>query len=295
MNIQKWIDKNTFSLSGKVVAVTGSTGGLGSNLCLYLLGLGADLIMLDRNTEKSLALKEKLLSKFPNAKIDNIKLDLSDIENIKEVSRKLKNQNIDFLVLNAGVYNVPVKKLDIGYNNIFQVNFISPYFLVKSLMPNLRKNHAKVIAVSSIAHKSAKLNEDDIDYSRVKSASKVYGNSKRFLMFALFELFKNETEVTLSAAHPGVTPTAMTTHYHWSINWLVKGGMKILFPPPQTAALNLLLAIFSNCDYHEWIGPSRFDVWGKPKLKKLKTCGQKECEKIYNLAEKIYNDIVKIV
>lgn len=41
MNIQKWLDKNTSSLNGKVVAITGSTGGLGSALCWHLAKLGA--------------------------------------------------------------------------------------------------------------------------------------------------------------------------------------------------------------------------------------------------------------
>ena len=36
MSISKWIEKNTASLKGKTVAISGSTGGLGRELCRYL-------------------------------------------------------------------------------------------------------------------------------------------------------------------------------------------------------------------------------------------------------------------
>ena len=52
MRIEKWLKKNTSSLVGKRVAVTGSTGGLGGEICRYLARLGADLILVDRNRER---------------------------------------------------------------------------------------------------------------------------------------------------------------------------------------------------------------------------------------------------
>ena len=48
MTFCKWIEKNTKDLSGKTVAVTGSTGGLGIELCDLLARLGARLVFLDR-------------------------------------------------------------------------------------------------------------------------------------------------------------------------------------------------------------------------------------------------------
>ena len=51
MNIEKWINKNSHSLEGKTVAVTGSTGGLGVELCRYIARLGGSLVLVDRNKE----------------------------------------------------------------------------------------------------------------------------------------------------------------------------------------------------------------------------------------------------
>ena len=53
MSIKGWLKENTASLRGKTVALTGSTGGLGRELANYLASLGATLVLLDRNRERS--------------------------------------------------------------------------------------------------------------------------------------------------------------------------------------------------------------------------------------------------
>lgn len=291
MNTQKWLSKNTADMTGKTVAITGATGGLGKALCKHLAALGAEILMLNRDLKKSQSLKEELLTEFPNTKVEIVKLDLGSLQNVKEACEELQNRQLDFLVLNAGVYKIPLVQTELGYNNVFQVNFLSHYRLVKGLLPNLRKAKAKVVVVGSIAYKSAKLKEADVDYSHKKSAMKTYGNAKRFLMFSLAELLKDEPDVGFAIAHPGVTFTNMTTHYHKAVNWFVKWGVKAFFPSPEQAALNLVWALFENCPYMRWIGPKHLEVWGKPTVKKLKKCTAKESAKIFELAENIDRQI----
>lgn len=286
---EKWITKNTSDLTGKVVAVTGATGGLGSVLCEYLATLNASILMLNRDYAKSMALKEKLLSRFPNADVDFLKLDLGDAKNVKSACNELQSKQIDYLILNAGIYNVPLKTLELGHNNVFQVNFVSHYCLVRSLLPNLRKCGAKVIVVSSIAQKFAKLRPADADYSHSKRSNKIYGNSKRFLTYALAELFQTETDAHLATAHPGVTLTNMTGHYPKAINWFVKGGVKLLFPSPQKATRCIVKAMFCDCPHRKWIGPAVMDIWGKPKIKKLRSCSESESAEIFEIAEQAYD------
>lgn len=292
MNIQKWLEKNTSSLSGKVVAITGSTGGLGSEICWYLAKLGANILTLDRNPQKSAKLKNKILAQFPNINFYSIKLNLNSIDNVKSVCSTLEGKKIDYLILNAGIYNVPLKACDSGYNNIFQINFVSHYCLVKGLLSTLKQNHTKVLAVGSIAHSCAKLKEDDLDYSKTKHAIKTYGNAKRFLMFSLYELFKDNSEISFSVVHPGITLTNMTNHYYKAINWFVKLGMKLIFPSPKHAALGTVFALFSSCGYHQWIGPKFYNIWGKPKISNLKAGCQLEGKRMFEIAEQIYSKVV---
>ena len=79
MNIKKWLSQSTHSLSGKTVAVTGTTGGLGKELCRYLAALNANLILLDRNATRSNAFRDELLALHPNISVECINVDLEDI------------------------------------------------------------------------------------------------------------------------------------------------------------------------------------------------------------------------
>lgn len=292
MNTKKWIENNIQNLNGKTIAITGATGGIGKELCTQLLAEQAHLILLCRNKNLTESFIFTLKQKFENAKIDFIELDFSNLESVNKCILQLQKYNgIDVLIHNAGVYNVPLKTLDSGFNNIFQINFLYPYYLTKKLMCELeKKENSTCVVVSSIAHNYSKLDRNDIDFSSRKKPSKIYGNAKRFLTFSMFELFEG-SKVNLSVVHPGITLTNMTNHYPKLINPIVKLGIKLLFPSPKQAVLNLAYGLKQPTAYHEWIGPKIFNVWGKPTLKKLKTASHFESEEIFKIAEQLCSNI----
>ncbi|MBP3401620.1 MAG: SDR family NAD(P)-dependent oxidoreductase [Clostridia bacterium] len=288
MSIEKWIKKNTASLDGKTVAISGSTGGLGRELCIHLGALGASLVLLDRNIAKSKALADELRSMYNGISITHITVDMTDIRAVKAAADKLSEMPIDYLILNAGAYSIPRCTLPCGYDNVFTINFISPYYLARRLLSGIKARGGKVIAVGSIAHNYSKIDENDVDFSTRKKASLVYGNAKRYLTYSLFAL---ADEGGIAVAHPGITFTGITAHYPKLIFAIIKHPMKIIFMSPRRASLCVLRAIFADCKPREWIGPSLFDVWGMPKQKPLKTAKSAEAEKIAEIAEKIYNEI----
>ena len=293
MNVEKWIKNNCKSLKNKKIVISGATGGLGRQIVFILASLEADLVFLGKDYEKTDILKDEILSKYPNVNIDIIDVDLSSMQSVKKCVNELKKlDKIDVLIHNAGIYNVPLIKTDAGYNNVFQVNFVSPYYITKQLLPIINKSDdPKVIAVGSIAHNYSKIDENDIDFSTRKKSSKIYGNSKRFLMFSLYELFKDNKKIKLSICHPGITFTNITNHYPKFVYAIIKKPMKIIFMSPQKACLSIIKGIFDDCDYHEWIGPKIFGIWGQPKKSKLKTCSNEESKKIFQIAEKIYSNL----
>ncbi len=292
MNINKWIKENSQDLTGKTIAITGSTGTLANELVKILANLRANLILLNRNKEKTTLQIKELLSINPNIKIEFIACDLENFESVKSAVEILKQKNIDILYLCAGAYNIPRFKTNLGYDNVFQINFMSHYYMAKELLNNIKAVNGKIVAVSSIAHNYSKINELDIDFSTQKKHSKVYGNAKRFLTFSLMELCKIE-QVNLSIVHPGLTLTEMTNHYPKAINWLVKLFIGMFCPSQQKASLHLIKGVLENTGYYEWIGPPILQVYGKPKKIKLKSCSNQESKKIFEIAEDIYNDIKK--
>lgn len=292
MTINKWIKNNTHDLKGKTIVVSGSTGGLGRQVCEILSNLNVNLILLDRNLKKSNELKESLLSCNPNINIDCKTVDWSDFNSVKLATEELKSIKIDVLLLNAGAYKIPRSITSLGYDNVFQINFVSPYYMIKELLSSLRETCARVVVVGSIAHNYSKINENDIDFRNNEKCSKVYGNSKRFLMFSLHELFKNEDKVSLSIAHPGITSTNITAHYPKLIYAIIKYPMKVIFMSNKKASLSLIKGVFESTEYHTWWGPRVFNIWGFPKKSILKTCDNEESEKIFKYAEKIYAEIL---
>jgi len=287
MNYYKWIDSNGFSLKGKTVAISGATGGIGSILCDYFAYLGANIICLDRNVEKSNKLINKLKEKYPYLYAQHVTLDLENFDLVKNVCEQLKEIDIDYLVLNAGAYKIPRHKCSTGFDNVFQINFVSPYYLAVQLAPLLKEKSGRVVAVSSIAHNYSKIDSEDIDFSTRKAASLVYGNAKRFLTYSLFEYFNDD--LTLSIAHPGITLTNITAHYPKLIFAIIKHPMKVIFMSPKKAALSILMALFIGCNKNEWIGPHILNIWGLPKKTVLKTASINESKQISLIANMLFD------
>jgi NAD(P)-dependent dehydrogenase (short-subunit alcohol dehydrogenase family) len=209
------------------------------------------------------------------------------MECVREVASRLEQKPPDVLILNAGIYQVPRYQCSTGLDNVFQVNFAAPYYLVRTLLPALQSVGGKVVAVGSIAHTNSPTDPGDIDFSQREKSSLVYGNSKRFLMYALYGLFAGKPG--LAVTHPGITLTNISAHHPPIIFNLIKGPMKIIFMPPRKAALSILRGVFEDCAKYEWIGPRWFDIWGLPQKRQLSSCPPEEAALILETAERIFS------
>lgn len=293
MNYKKWLKENTKDLKNKTIVLTGSTGGLGQEIANFLGMLNANIILADRDFEKSSKLKENLLKKY-NISVKQIKLDLQNLDSVTNFITEVKKQNIDAIIHNAGVYNLPTND-EQNYYTINKVNYLMPYYITKSLLPELKKSSlARVVVVGSIAYEYAKFNPCDPEYLMCKKPNKIYGNSKRCLIYSMFELFKNEKSVKLSIVQPGVTPTNITRHFPKFVRGIIKLPMKMVFNSPKKSSLCVIKGLFEDLNYNEWIGPKYFGVWGKPKKSSLKQISNEEILQIFQDAEENYNLIEKI-
>ncbi len=288
MKISRWLRDNASSLVGKTVAVTGTTGGLGMPLCKTLAFLGANLILCDRNPQKSAAFRDELQSAYPAVTVACVPLDLEDIASVESAILRLRVLQPDVLIHNAGAYSIPRHTCESGYDNVFQINFVSPYTITRALLPMLRQRGGCVVAVGSIAHHYSHSDPADVDFASRRAASKVYGNAKRYWMFSLYDLFAEETKASLAVVHPGITFTNITAHYPKWLFAIIKHPMKVIFMRPSKACLSVVRGVFDPCGYHEWIGPRLFDVWGLPKKRRLHSCKEAECRHIIDAAQEAY-------
>lgn len=77
--------------------ITGASSGIGRDMAIILSNMGYDLILVARSKENLEKLKEGL-----KTDVKVIPMDISSIDNCKKLYDKVKNDNIDILINNAG-------------------------------------------------------------------------------------------------------------------------------------------------------------------------------------------------
>ena len=145
-----------------------------------------------RNTARAAFQVEEILKKFPFAKIQVFKLDLTNIDSILNFAKEIKTYfcaGFDALINNAGIFAQPKEVLSSGYEKHFFTNTIAPIILTKELLPLLQKQpDSKVVFLGSISFNKSKTNFSSIDKLAEKNNIVTYANSKRWLTFYAIEL-----------------------------------------------------------------------------------------------------------
>jgi len=180
-------------------------------------------------------------------------LDLSDFSSIKSFSTaSVKDlSRLDLLILNAGVMACPLMRTKQGFEQQIGVNHIGHFYLTQLLLPKLKATGtaeapARVIAVSSSAHKMGSIHLEDLNYeNRRYSAWGSYGQSKLANILFAKELNKKMvaegSPVTAVSLHPGVIATNLQRHMGFSgyILGLFRPFMK---SPSQGASTSVFAA-----------------------------------------------------
>lgn len=290
MKEMPWLRKNCTELAGKTVVITGATGGLGVPVCRMLLSLSARLVLLCRSREKAEHLIVVLKGEFPEGIVTWLPADLRDMDSVKQVCLKLKKMPIDILMHNAGAYQIPEEPCSTGYHPVYQINFLSPYYMTKELLPVLEQRRGKVVVVGSIAYRYSHIDPENRDFSGRK-IHLVYGNSKRYLIFSHTELMQKHPQAAFSIVHPGLAFTAISNHFSDALYALLKWPMKLIYMRPEMSARSLVKGICREVPMLYWMGPRYFNIWGDPSVKKLTGCGKAEQQRIYETAEQIIKEL----
>ncbi|WBO23202.1 SDR family oxidoreductase [Sphingomonas abietis] len=209
-----WTTKDIPNQSGKLAVVTGATGGLGLETALALASAGADVIIAGRNLAKGRAAEELIRTRHANAKVLFEVIDLASLASVSAFAERMlrSGRSIDILVNNAGVMALPKRETTVDGNEMqFGTNYLSHFALTGRLLPLLVAAKARVVQLSSIAHRSGKIRLDDLNYAQGYKPWPVYSQTKlAMLMFAL-ELDRrsraNNWDLTSVAAHPGAAST----------------------------------------------------------------------------------------
>lgn len=150
------IDQHTQDMSGRIVAVTGTTSGTGY-VCARELGkLGATVLLLNRDSERATAALARLREEAPQAKFEPVTCDLQDFASVRAAAETIrgKYERLDVLCNNAGVMALPDKATKDGYDVQMQTNSISPFLLTSELFGLLRASEdGRVVNHTSAARR----------------------------------------------------------------------------------------------------------------------------------------------
>lgn len=156
----------------KTALVTGAAVGIGRAVALKLAQEGANLVLVDVNTEKLSELKDEL-----NAYSDNImtcECDVTDENTVYEIIAKAEKVfgKIDILVNNAALWRCWSLFVDTPtdeWKKFFDVNIMGVVYFTKAVLPKMLKNgYGRIINVGSVAGVYG--NANMVHYSATKGA-----------------------------------------------------------------------------------------------------------------------------
>ncbi len=198
----------------KTVLVTGASVGIGRATAIELARRGAHVLMASRNAERGAEARVDLLAEVPGAKTELLVADLSTVEGVRSLAEQARQHTdrLDVLVNNAGVYTRSYVATADGLETQFAVNHLAPFLLTNLLRDLLvRSTPARVVTVSSEAHKRGRMMFDDLQRERNYSGLQAYAQSKLANLLFNRELARRlrGTGVTANAVHPGVVATRL--------------------------------------------------------------------------------------
>ncbi len=149
--------KLDFNLHGYVALVTGALRGIGYHLALELATRGAHIIALARTISGLTELNNKIQEKGASATL--IPIDLRHMEHIDSLGTSIAERwgKLDIMVANAGILGTlsPITHIsNTVFEDVFQINLMSQWRLMKAVEPLLRKSDAgrAIFLSSSVAH-----------------------------------------------------------------------------------------------------------------------------------------------
>lgn len=127
--------------------VTGASSGIGKDMAIYLKKLGHEVIIVGSNKEKLDKVSKKLNCK-------SIVMDLSNVDNCKKLYDKVKSEDIDILINNAGFGKLG-EFTDINLDeelNMIDVNIRAVHILTKLFLKDfVKKDSGYILNVASSA------------------------------------------------------------------------------------------------------------------------------------------------
>ncbi len=246
---------------GRRFVVTGANTGIGFETAKALAGRGARVVLAVRDQGKGESAAARI-----EGDVEVRLLDVADLGSVRDFAADVGD--VDVLVNNAGILGVPFSLSPDGFELQLATNHLGHFALANLLLPRLTD---RVVVICSQAHRSGRLDLDDLRWERRGYAAyAAYAQSKLANMLFLAELQRRLTAVgstlRVTGAHPGSTATGITGNTGNGLKtWVGSWGHGIVGMPAWRGALPSLYAATMDVPGNTYVGPHRLrEITGWP-------------------------------
>jgi retinol dehydrogenase-14 len=199
-------------MAGKVVLITGGTGGIGKATAIGLATIGARVGITGRDLARAEQAAADIRSASGNLAVDPFAADMSSQTEVRRLAAAVLSAypRLHVLVNNVGGFWAHRHSTADGMEHTFALNHLAPFLLTDLLLERLKASApARVITVSSGAQVAGRIDFDDLQGTRNYSGQRAYSQSKLANIMFTNELARRVagTGVTATAVHPGVVRT----------------------------------------------------------------------------------------
>src|SRR5947208_12508091 len=178
----KWTASDISDQHGRTAVVTGANSGIGFFAARELARSGARVVLAVRNAEKGADAARAIQTAVPDAKIEVGSLDLAGLASVRGFAQWFEREHeaLDLLINNAGVMAAfPRQVTADGFELQFGTNHLGHFALTGLLLDRMAgRADARVVTVSSGAHRMGRINFDDLQGERSYGRWRAYGQSK---------------------------------------------------------------------------------------------------------------------
>ncbi|MDW3645724.1 MAG: SDR family oxidoreductase [Bacteroidia bacterium] len=274
---QGWTPERLGSLSGKTYLITGANTGAGFEASKILLGKGAEVIMLNRNEQKSNKAIEDLKGQFGStAKVSFIKMDLAELASVRNAAKEViaTVARIDALICNAAIAQVPTQKFTKdGFESQLGVNHYGHFLLCGLLYEKVEESKGRIVVVGSEGYKMGlkTMQFADMNWDKNYHPMNTYCHSKLAQIMFAYELqdrikaARNEVEVYV--CHPGASATSLIKN-SGGLRDRILFGLMSMTPLVQSAEKGsypeVMCATEENLNQKAYYGPTGRMQWTGP-------------------------------
>jgi NAD(P)-dependent dehydrogenase (short-subunit alcohol dehydrogenase family) len=200
-------------MDGKLVLITGGTGGIGKQTAIGLARLGAHVVVNGRDPERGAQGVAEIKQASGSDAVELLLADMASQGQVRQLARAFsaRHRRLDVLINNAGCAPDARRLTEDGLESAFAVNVAAPYLLTQLLQEQLAAvGPARVINLAG-GIPFGRIDPQNLQAERSFGRFAVYSHTKR-MMLALSLVFARRLEgsgISVNVAYPGQADTAI--------------------------------------------------------------------------------------